>query len=247
MTVSYHAYGSGNASTAFDLSLGGGQSVVIEDVVRRIFDRTSSVGALDVRSTQPNSVLVSATTYNDGPAGRSGQRIVAAHVSVPSFSDCQNCSQTSLQGSQTRRLLGVVQDDKFRTNIGLVNTSDIPQSVSLQAVDTEGTVIGTASRELGPGEGIQISFADYFPGLPAFHGGSVVVSTVDAVVAYVSRVDQKTGDGTYSLAAVAQPSDDFNTLPLYVRQLAVATSSPGAQGTLWKTALQVVNERGFVR
>ena len=242
MTVSYHAYGSGNASTAFDLSLGGGESVVIEDVVRRIFDRTSSVGAVHIQSTQPNSVLASATTYNDGPAGRSGQRIVAAHVRVPSFLDCQNCSQASLQGIHTRRLLGVVQDDKFRTNIGLVNTSDIPQSVSLQAVDTEGTVIGAASRELGPGEGIQISFADYFPGLPAFHGGSVVVSTDDAVVAYVSRVDQKTGDGTYSLAAVAQPSDDFNTLPLYVRQLAVATSSPGAQGTLWKTALQVVNE-----
>ncbi|MEO8218432.1 MAG: hypothetical protein ABI718_15225, partial [Acidobacteriota bacterium] len=229
--VTYRAYGAASSPTAFNLSLGSGESVVINDVVKRIFGKNPSTGALEIRASDLNGVLASAVTYNEGPTGRFGQRIVSAHVSADAS-----------QSVRKRRLLGVLQDDRFRTNIGLANATDTASMVAMQALNASGEVLAVASRALDAREGIQISFSDYFPNVGPFSGGSIAVTAPDGVVVYASRVDQSTGDATYSLAAAAEPPDDQNTLPRYVRQLAVATSTPGANGTLWKTALQIVNE-----
>ena len=229
--VSFVRYGVLANPPTTRLELAAGEMLVIDDAVTTLFGE-SGTGAFEIRSPQMGVIEASASTYNDGGKGRFGQRVTAFEAD-PMLSSALS----------SRRLLGVVHNSRFRSNIGLVNATGVERTVLLRAIHPDGSIAAESRRTLRPWEGIQLGFSDFFA-LPQFDGGSILVEAAEGVAAYQSRVDQRTGDGTFSHAlhtGLAIPPAD---LPPYVRALEVAASTPGAGNTFWRTAVHVVNEGG---
>ncbi|HUF17854.1 MAG TPA: hypothetical protein VMS12_07410 [Thermoanaerobaculia bacterium] len=230
VAVTFAIYGSSENSPAVDLTLRSGESVVLRDVVATVFGLENAVGAIEVRSTALDNVQASGSTYNEGGEGKYGQRLSSWRV-----------DPSTRNRSATRRLLGAAQNETFRTNLGMVNATGSAVSVFAQAVDSSGNVVASSEQMLAPWQGIQIPITTLF-GISSFEGGSVRVSTVNGVALYQSKVDQRTGDGTFSQALFVPDEITPDGFPSYVRVLDAAASTPGAEGTFFRTALQIVNE-----
>jgi hypothetical protein len=225
--VAFAPYGSLTSPDAVTLTLAGGEAAVFSDVIASVFGKTSVTGALEIRSENLEALLVSGATYNEGGVGRYGQRLTSRRIS-------------SGAPQHPRRLHNVSSNDTFRTNVGLVNGSSSNQIVRLELFDASGAAIGSSQMNLRPWEGVQFGLSVLFPGVTSIGSGYIVVDAPAAVLAYQSRIDQRTGDATFALAEAAGAEVTPAATPRYVRTLAVAVKTPGANNTFWRTALQVV-------
>ena len=230
LSLSFFLYNSSDNARTVVMNLRGGESIVLRDVVPSVFGLENSVGAIEIRSTALDNLHVSGSTYNEGGPGRYGQRLSAWRV------DPSNSSQPF-----ARRFLGVAQNATFRTNVGFVNGTASPQNVSVQLLSVDGNLLASASRTLDPWQGLQIGIAELF-GVNGLDGASIRVEASRGVALYQSKVDQRTGDGTFSHAAPIPVEITPSGFPTYVRALDAATSTPGAEGTFFRTAIQLVNE-----
>ncbi len=219
----------GSTSTV-DLTLRGGESVVFGDVVTTLFGLENAVGAIEIRSSALDSIQASGSTYNEGGEGKYGQRLSAWR------SDPSNRNQPA-----TRRLLGAALNETFRTNIGMINATAATVTVSANLVSSSGSIVASATQTLQPWQGAQVPISALF-GISSFAGGSVRIDAPRGVVLYQSKVDQRTGDGTFSQALYVPDEVPPSGFPSYVRVLDAAASTPGAEGTFFRTAMQIVNE-----
>jgi hypothetical protein len=222
MEIAFNEFGTLAAAKSIQLALEPGESSIIRDAVVRLFEASPASGAFEIRSARLDSILASAYTYNEAPKGRFGQRITAQRV--------DGRSGTAPRRS---RLHGIAQNGTFRTNIGLVNASGSPQRALLRLGQH------SAAIDLRPWEGVQHSVTTIFSGLAATDGDAVEVDAPARIVVYQSRVDQRTGDGTFSLS---QPIGAEAQGTRFIRTMTVAAKSPGAQGTFWRTAVQLASD-----
>lgn len=209
------------------LELRASESLLVDDVVGSVFGRDSATGSIELRG-DPDTILASATTYNDLPGGRFGQRIPAQ--TVP--------SHTTATGAH-RQLLGVESSLSSRTNIGLLNTSGVSQTLHLTLHDGGGS---STERDvtLAPHDSVQVAATDLLH-LELIESGWIDVEGSNAVIAYASRVDQKTGDATFSFATTTGGEIAPAGFPAYVKVFDAVSSSMGEIGAVWRTAVQLVN------
>ncbi len=132
-------------------------------------------------------------------------------------------------------LPGLVHDDRYRTNVSLVNLGDAPAGVVVELLDPAGAVTGEPlSRWIMPRSSHQIVRVADAAGV----GGDVtsftlrVTSDVDTVAALASVVDNTTGDPT-SVTEHACAHD-------VVFAPGVA-HLPGLQGSVWRSDVAVHN------
>ncbi len=133
------------------------------------------------------SELISATTHtftpNTAGPGGYGQGLPA----VPA-------------GERSRVVVpGIYQGVRFRTNVGVLNTSAEPITVELTIRDAGGAEAATAAWNLAPYEHRQRSLPSL--GLGALDGGTLTVNRTAGggpFRAYTSTVDQDTGDAVYN-------------------------------------------------
>jgi len=133
------------------------------------------------------SELISATTHtftpNTAGPGGYGQGLPA----VPA-------------GERSRVVVpGIYQGARFRTNVGVLNTSPEPITVELTIRDAGGAEAATAVWNLAPYEHRQRSLPSI--GLGGLDGGSLTVNRTAGggpFRAYTSTVDQDTGDAVYN-------------------------------------------------
>ena len=165
------------------------QSVLI-DVVGQL-GRTGS-GAVEVRSDQP--VIVGSRTYNvvsSGavcfPNGTLGQE-------YPAYP-----SSGGLSAGQFAWLVQLVENSRYRTNIGLTNTGAQAASVTVTLYDGAGGQLLSYVVSLAPGEWRQENrpFNSKL-GLTNFDRGvaKVTVTVGSGIIAYASVVDNITNDPT---------------------------------------------------
>lgn len=209
------------------LAMQPGEVVQLPDVVRSIFDNDAASGTIEIRAADLSSLVASATTYNDSPSGRFGQRIAGHRVTASDSS------------SLRRQLLGVTTDVASRTNVGLLNTSDASETVHLHLYQPDASMI---ARELtlAPHASVQVAATDLMH-VDGIHSGWIDVDTPNAVVAYASRVDQRTGDATFSYAINSGTDAAPAGFPAYVKVFDAVSSSMGEVGSVWRTAIQLVN------
>jgi hypothetical protein len=196
------------------LDLDPGETILIEDVVSTGFGFVTSKGMLSLNvspdfGVNPEGTVVHAVsrTYNTGGGeGTYGQTIPSAFAAVN-------------VGRSSSFVTGARNDDAFRSNLGIAAASlDIPLRVHYRIISSDGTVLVEASKVL-PAAGMnQWSFDRLGVGL--VEGPLTVELWLDpddatedpcaimfpnGFFAYVSKVDNLTGDAEYLEAVPMDP------------------------------------------
>jgi PKD repeat protein len=164
------------------LALGGGDTVVLADVLSR-FGQTSGSGTLQLSWTSGAGPVVTSRTYTSvesgGTYGQSIDPVAAfgARMFVP----------------------GLRHDDDFRTNIGFVNGGNETENVTIVLLSPFGVELGRDTIALNPGEQVQFGVTAMFPNA-SVEAGFTLSAEGDAnaqVFAYGSMVDNKSGDPVF--------------------------------------------------
>lgn len=175
-----------------------GAMVTVHDAVRELFGLTAS-GAIRLRSEYRFEARSRTFNQADG-GGELGQGIPAVALPASEGAEVMLNSSGALLGAGN-----VPGADGVRTNLGLLNTSDetVTFDVWVFQDEPERTLVGfRRSLEIGPGEWFQ---ADVFELVNA--ADRVVPSARvmfwdedrgQGLIGYLSRVDNRSGDATYT-------------------------------------------------
>lgn len=183
-----------NPTRDIALAAGGEARVeaTIDDVVAWVDPSFSGSAALEVISDQP--LTIESRNYN----------LLAADVQCnPSATFGQlydaYTPDMGLIAGQTAMLVGLVENSKFRTNIGLTNIGSTSAQATVSLCDSAGNVLATYDVSLAAGEWKQA----YRPFNGVAHlsnldGGyaKVKITAGNGVIAYASVVDWQTNDPT---------------------------------------------------
>lgn len=96
---------------------------------------------------------------------------------------------------------GACQNAEKRTNVGVLNTSSLPITVSITVLDEVGTVAAVIGWDLAPYEQRQVGLPRF--GVGSLSAGTVVFAPISAggsFCGYLSIIDQHTGDAVYVAA-----------------------------------------------
>jgi len=193
--VSVLNLGSGPASLTFTLyvgnqpirlaasgTLGPGQMLIFPDLVAAM--SATGAGAVKIESDQP--IMVASRTYNTVGSSTYGQ-FLDAFTPADGLGTGQKAILTHLQ-----------EWSAFRTNIGLVNLSDAPASVTVSCFAYTGTSLGQFSVNMAPGQWYQDQqpFAKRFGQTNTTGYAVVSVTSGGGIIAYASVIDNVSGDPT---------------------------------------------------
>jgi len=161
--------------------------VVLEDVVLEQFAEANMSAALRICSDQ--SLMIDSRTFN------------AAAKSTATFGQGVPGQSASSASRYTKRLIGVYENDQFRTNLGMLNTSSDPTTVTVRMYDQNYTWLGDKEFKLKPYGYLQrSSIFSRVTNQDVENGLIMVWSDGSPIFVYASVVDNVSGDGTYKLA-----------------------------------------------
>jgi hypothetical protein len=197
-----------------NLDLDPGETILIEDVVSTLFEFVTSKGMLTLNvssdfGVNPEGTVIHAVsrTYNTGDGeGTFGQTIPSAFAAFN-------------VGWSSSFVTGARNDDAYRSNLGIAAASlEIPLRVHYRIITTDGTVLVEGSKVLPVAGMNQWSFEQL--GVGSVEGPLTVELWLDpddisddpcvglatnGFFAYVSKVDNLTGDAEYLQAYPMDP------------------------------------------
>lgn len=168
-------------------TLGAGLAMRYEDVLGEVFgveDGTDALGALAILSDSSDLKLFS-RTYNVSDEGTFGQ-------AIPGFA----ADDLIMEGDR-KRILFFTENGSYRSNIGILNGTGEPMTISWARYLADGTLVEEASAELSPWGNVQLNRV--FSGEAPVEGAYIDVwtDTVGAAfMAYGSVLDNGTSDPT---------------------------------------------------
>jgi hypothetical protein len=184
-----------------DLTLSPGLCANYPDVVATVFGLDEAVGTIRL-TADGDGVIAVARTYNDTPGGTYGTAIGANPV-----------DQAAAEGT-SRVLIHLAQSatdgDGYRTNLDLLNVTDLEIDVEVDLYSSVGTHLGTVSEALQPFEYLQVTkMFRRVTGNEVTDGYAVVRTTTagGALLTAASLVDNRTGDTT-TIAGSAVPTTE---------------------------------------
>jgi len=174
----------GNDGTTASLTtrIPNGQQIIVDDVVGQLGIVGS--GSLEIRSDEP--ILASSRTFNARQDGTFGLTLDG----VP--------EEATLSAGASTWLPQLRQDEKFRTNIGLVNTGDTEARIRIFLYDASGEEIASKSRRLQPGGWLQLNkpFVRLARRTDIVAGAArILVASGHGVIGYAVVIDNTTNDG----------------------------------------------------
>jgi polyhydroxybutyrate depolymerase len=166
-------------------TLGAGMSVVYTDLLGSVFGLgDGATGAVAV-AADSRELLVMTRTYNQSDAGTFGQSLPGERV------------DQLIEVGERRRIVFFVQNDAYRSNLGLLNGTGAPITIRWERFTPDGSSVDTGSAELPPWGNTQLNqvFSEEAP----VNGAFVDVWTETpggAFTAYGSLLDNQTSDPT---------------------------------------------------
>lgn len=205
-------------------SVGGGQSVRVENVLTDVFGlQPNRVGAVVIASDNDRVIAMSRTYNVSGGAGSGtfGQALPA----VP--------TGDLIQAGETRRIIFFSEDAGTRGNLGCVNGTDSEVEILAELYDNQGDHLGTRSMTLGPWGNDQLN--RIFRGHEPINGYLEVHSDTPGAsyYCYGSVLDNGTSDPTTIL-----PQRPSSGTTYYIPAAALAS---GAAGAFFQTDVDVNN------
>jgi len=158
--------------------------LVVDDVVSSVFGLDQGYGALKLVST--TDVVVTSRIYNDrGAQGTFGQGLEGIPTSF------------AIEEGKSTEAMGVIEDRRWRSNVGMVDVSGRGSFVEITIFGTDGTMLGSRSFELRPNEPLQVSVDSILELRAKGYVESGVIRgrvTSGKAIFYGSRVDNTSGD-----------------------------------------------------
>jgi hypothetical protein len=163
--------------------LGDDEQLLLSDVVALLGEDGS--GSLEITSNRP--IMASSRTYNAGPDGTFGQFIGGAPPAG------------GAHAGDTVWLAQLRQDDRYRTNLGVLNTGAGDAGLTIRLFDGLGSELASRQRRLAPGERLQLQ--EPFTRIAGRSDLTSAYATVTVrfgggVIASASVVDNATNDPT---------------------------------------------------
>jgi len=207
----------GSGLTPVDFVIPPGRSILVADVLRSLFGLESAAGVLALEA--PSSVVAISTTVNEVNGGRTGDSFAPADIA--SMAEC----------GVDLELPRVVRAADLRTNLDLVNASDVLADVSIEVRSASGTPVTTLVTTIPPWGNTRLS--DPLGSFAPIDGSATLRCSTESsrVLAVASIVDNPNGD--FRIV----PAVSAGTVPLLVPAVARAR---GATGNLWTTQLDLV-------
>jgi hypothetical protein len=187
LTLSYYAQGSPGTPSTMSLTLAAGEVRALDNFVEQNFNKHSTAGALVVTSATPANIVATAKTYTASAAGTYGQFI-------PGVTPAQSIAV----GTPALQILQLEQSSRFRTNVGVTETSGKPAVAEIAVIVPGSKTVPRIQIPLAANEYRQISLLDF--NLGTIYNTRVtvkVMSGTGTVTAYGSLIDQVTQDPTY--------------------------------------------------
>jgi hypothetical protein len=188
-TVTFYPQGNG-APVSKQITLDAGEIEVLDNVVGNLFALPNGSGGAIAITTPANAQLhATARTYNQTANGTYGQFIPSVTV-----------AESVGLGDRALQLLQLESSSRFRTNVGVTETSGNPVRVELIAIQPDSLATPVITYDLAPGEFRQFSLADFFDAGAAVYNARVTVKVISGtgrVTAYGSAIDVVTQDPTY--------------------------------------------------
>ena len=187
-TLTFYPQGNPGGAVTREITLAAGEIKVLDNVLGELFAQPNGAGGMIVITT-PSATTLTATarTYNKTSSGTYGQYI-------PGVTPAESAGL----GDRPLQLLQLEQSSRFRTNIGLAETTGRPVTVEVSAIGPDTTTTQFITFDLAPNEFRQFSLGSF--GLGDVYNARVAIKVVGGngrVTAYGSAIDQKTQDPTY--------------------------------------------------
>ena len=212
-----------------EFTVDGHHIVEYDNVAVELFGRPGSSGAVDIQASGP--LVVTARTFNDGPAGTYGQYLPGVE-----WGD-------GISAGEEGVLSQLSSNDAFRTNIGFLNLGADAVQARIRLFDGSGSARGSELSELVPaGRWLQVNRVFQEASAGSCRGCYALVDIVGGdgpIWAYASVVDNGSGDPTtIPLVVVDEGAADADLLVAGIADVG------GAEGTRWSSNLAVLNLSG---
>jgi hypothetical protein len=163
------------------LSIGAGQTRVLDDVIFDFFGLDSAGGAIGIATDQP--LVVSAAILNTAGGNEYGQGFDGIPVS------------TAITAGNSSSAVGLKHNNDFRTNVYLVDATGSGSTARVNILDTSGNVIASKNYNLGPYTPRLDSLDTFTNAKASFSNGAMEIEvTSGAVIGGASRINQGSGD-----------------------------------------------------
>jgi len=179
--------------------------LVVDDLLLETFDIENAVGSVDLISSQ--RIIAHATISNLGGGGTFGQGVPA----VPAEWGLGDDEAPGLEpNADIAYLFSIVENDEFRTNVGVSNLAGVTLEVDLEAFDGTSPVGAPIRLIIPPYSHIQVNRVLDVLGIsetasPLRLNVSAAPGSTARFLAYSSRVDNVTGDAVFLLGEREPP------------------------------------------
>jgi len=188
-TLTFYPMGNPAGAISREVALNVGEIEVLDNVLVNLFGLTGDAGGSIVITTPAEtSLTATARTYNQTSNGTYGQFIPGVTVAESIGID-----------DRALQILQVEQSSRFRTNVGINETSGKPVTVEVSLITPDSFATPVVTIGLAANEFRQIGLVDFNPD-GAVYNGRVTVKVIGGdgkVTAYGSAIDAITQDPTY--------------------------------------------------
>jgi hypothetical protein len=186
---SRHADGTLPAPLSRPATLQPGDVTPYDNVLQSLFGVRDVGGLIHITTPSDSSLVVTGRTYDRRPVGTYGQF-------VPAVTTAESVGI----GDRTLEILQVEESSRYRTNLGIAETSGNPVVVEIHAFVPDSTVVIRKEVSLAANEFTQITRVLQQMQIPVAYNARLTVRVIGGtgrVTAYASVVDNKTQDPTY--------------------------------------------------
>ena len=189
VTLSYFPQGDPSHPVTATMTVQAGEVRALDNLIASTLPQATlpTAGSLLVSSTNPAALVATARTYTQTTFGTYGQFI-------PAVTPAESVGN----GERSLQLLQLETSDRFRTNIGLAETTGKAATAHVSLILPDSKFAISTDIPLAANEFRQISMASF--GAGTVYNGRVTVTVTGGsgrVTAYGSVIDQQTQDPTY--------------------------------------------------
>lgn len=188
-TITFYPSGNPEAAVQRVVTIGAGEVLALDNLLEQTFE-TTGTGSVHVETAGNPGLIVTARTYDQRESGTYGQFIPAV-----------NPDDSIGMGERALQVLQLEESERFRSNLGLVETSGEPVTVEIAAIIPGRSSAPILLRTLKANEFLQLnSVMASMLGLENVYNARMTVRVIGGpgrVSAYASIIDNLTQDPTY--------------------------------------------------